>query len=180
MDDSGEDDGPVRHPSDDDEDRLKLPMSPGPRPDSSGDGQGSRCHGVPRGTCGSQKRSIETRGDPVVQGADKDFWARAVELEATPVMEEIGAAQPCTTTLPPSTPCLLNKSDWYLIPPDRTTLRGMAAEKFLLSALHYILKCDVDIRKNLYANVVLHRSVRVIGERMTENSLHRLPCRPEK
>ena len=34
MDDSGEEDGPVRHPSDDDEDRLKLPLSPGARPDS--------------------------------------------------------------------------------------------------------------------------------------------------
>ena len=49
----------------------------------------------------------------------------------------------------------------------------------LVVALHYILKCDVDIRKDLYANVVLHHSVRVIGERMTGNSLHRLPCRLE-
>ena len=38
---------------------------------------------------------------------------------------------------------------------------------------------DIDIRKDLYANVVLHHSVRVIGERMTGNSLHRLPCRLE-
>ena len=49
----------------------------------------------------------------------------------------------------------------------------------LVVALHCILKCDVDIRKDLYANVVLHHSVRVIGERMTGNSLHRLPCRLE-
>ena len=49
----------------------------------------------------------------------------------------------------------------------------------LVVALHYILKCDVDIRKDLYANVVLHHCVRVIGERMTGNSLHRLPCRLE-
>ena len=41
------------------------------------------------------------------------------------------------------------------------------------------MECDVDIRKDLHANIVLHHSVRVIGKRISENSLHRLPCRPE-
>ena len=109
----------------------------------------SRCLLVPRGTRGAREQTIETRGDPVLQGADEDSWARAVDLEAT---------------------LLWRRQDG---------VERHGCRKVLVVALHYILKCDVDIRKDLYANVVLHHSVRVIGERMTENSLHRLPCRPE-
>ena len=58
-------------------------------------------------------------------------------------------------------------------------LSGMAAEKFWSSLFITSWSADVDIRKDLHANIMLHHSVRVIGKRMTENSLHRLPCRPE-
>ena len=79
--------------------------------------------------------------------------------------------------LPPSTPCLLDKRTGFSSTQDDVERHG--CREVLVVALHYILKCDVDIRKDLYANVVLHHSVRVIGERMTETSLHRLPCRLE-
>ena len=36
------------------------------------------------------EQTIEARGDPVLQGADEDSWARAVDLEATFFMEETG------------------------------------------------------------------------------------------
>ena len=106
----------------------------------------SRCLLVPRGTCGAREQTIETRGDPVLQRADEDSWACSVDLEAT---------------------LLWRRQDG---------VERHGCREVLVVALHYILKCDVDIRKDLHANVVLHHSVRLIGERMTENSLHRLPC----
>ena len=97
------------------------------------EGQGmrgvSRCLRVPRGTCGAQERTIETRGDPVVQGADEDSWARAVDLEATLLGgDRCGAALHCHSAA--LNALFVGQKDWFLIPPHRTTLSGMAAEKF--------------------------------------------------
>ena len=49
---------------------------------------------------GAREHTIESREDPVLQGADEDSWARAVDLEA------------------------------IFYGGDRTALSGMAAEKF--------------------------------------------------
>ena len=97
------------------------------------EGQGmrgvSRCLRVPRGTCGAQERTIETRGDPIVQGADEDSWARAVDLEATLLGgDRCGAALHCHSAA--LNALFVGQKDWFLIPPHRTTLSGMAAEKF--------------------------------------------------
>ena len=56
-------------------------------------------------------------------------------------------------------------------PATQDNVERHGCREVLVVALHYILKCDVDIRKD--------HSVRLIGERMTGNSLHRLPCRLE-
>ena len=79
---------------------------------------------------GALEQTIESRGDPVLQGADEDSWARAVDLEAT---------------------FLWRRQDG---------VERHGCREVLVVALHYILKCDVDNRKDLYANVVLHHSVR--------------------
>ena len=117
------------------------------------EGQGMRgvssCLRVPRGTCGAQERTIETRGDPVVQGADEDSWARAVGLEATlSGGGRCGAALHCHSAA--LNALFVGQKDWFLIPPHRTTLSGMAAEKFLVVALHYILKCDVVRQRRVH------------------------------
>ena len=89
----------------------------------------SRCLRVPRGTCGVQERTIETRGDPVVQGADEDSWARAGDLEATLLGgDRCGAALHCHSAA--FNALFVGQKDWFLIPPHRTTLSGMPAEKF--------------------------------------------------
>ena len=55
----------------------------------------------------------------------------------------------------------------------------MAAEKFWSSLFITSWSATLTPRKDLHANIVLHHSVRVIGKRISENSLHRLPCRPD-
>ena len=90
-------------------------------------GVSTRCLRVTRGTCGAQERTIETRGDPVVQGADEDSWARAVDLEATLLGgNRCGAALHCHSALHA---LFVGQKDWFLIPPHGTTL-SMIAEKF--------------------------------------------------
>ena len=104
MDDSGEEDGPGRHPSDDDEDRLKLPLSPGPRPDSL-------------------ERPKEGRGVSGVSLYHAEHVApgsKPLRLEETLYYKELtkilGRVQ------------LTSKQLFY--GGDRTALSGMAAEKF--------------------------------------------------
>ena len=52
--------------------------------------------------------------------------------------------------------------------PRPPTAESCDKEKTYNTSFVSIVKCDVDISKDLYANVVLHHHVQVTSERMTE------------